>query len=130
MEPRGLHRQEMTLTLFRAYLVFVLLGLAAYTLVVGAHHGWNLLPVFFGDIAAMTWPGQFNLDFLTFLGLSGLWVAWRHQFTPGGIALGLVAAVGGMLFLAPYLLWASARVGGDARALLLGTRRASAGAAG
>lgn len=111
------------MNLFRAYLVLVVLGLGAYTLVVGSHHGWHLLPVFFGDIAAMTWPGQFNLDFLGFLSLSGLWVAWRHHFTPAGLALGLVAVFGGMMFLAPYLLWASARSGGDAGVLLLGPRR-------
>lgn len=39
---------------------------------VGASHAWNLFPVFFGDIAAMTWAGQFNADFTGFLLLSGL----------------------------------------------------------
>lgn len=115
------------MTLFRVYLVALLLGLAAYTLVVGMNHGWNLLPVFFGGIAEMNWPGQFNLDFMTFLSLSAIWVAWRHHFTAGGIALGVVAFLGGMMFLAPYLLWASARAGGDARVLLLGRTRAAAG---
>ncbi len=109
---------------FRLYLVVALAVLAAYTLVVGWHHGWNLLPVFFASITAMTWSGQFNLDFMTFLGLSGLWVAWRHRFTAGGIALGVVAFFGGMLVLAPYLLWASARAGDDVRVLLLGRERA------
>lgn len=114
------------MTWFRIYLVLVLLGLGAYTLLVGFQHGWNLLPIFFGDIAAMTWPGQFNLDFLGFLSLSGLWVAWRHHFTPAGLALGLVAVFGGMMFLAPYLLWASVQASGDARLLLLGARHAGA----
>lgn len=112
------------MALFRAYLVVVLAILTAYTLVVGWNHGWNLLPVFFSDLAAMTWPGQFNLDFMTFLGLSALWVAWRHGFSAVGIALGVVAFCGGMMFLAPYLLWASARAGRDARILLMGERRA------
>lgn len=111
--------------LFRAYLVVALTGLTAYTLVVGFNHGWNLLPIFFSNITEMTWSGQFNLDFTTFLGLSGIWVAWRHQFTGGAIALGVVAFFGGMMFLAPYLLWASARAGGDAKVLLLGKERAS-----
>jgi hypothetical protein len=48
---------------------------------------------------------------MTFLGLSGICVAWRHQFTGGAIALGVVAFFGGMMFLAPYLLWASAEAG-------------------
>ena len=113
------------MTLFRVYLIAVLVCLAGYTLVVATNHGWNLLPIFFTNIAEMNWSGQFNLDFLTFLGLSGIWVAWRHHFTGGGIALGVVALFGGMMFLAPYLLWAGAKAGGDAKVLLLGSKRAT-----
>jgi hypothetical protein len=109
---------------FRAYLVVVLACLTGYTLVVGFNHGWNLLPIFFSNLADMTWSGQFNFDFMTFLGLSGIWVAWRHRFTGTAIALGIVAFFGGMMFLAPYLLWASAQAGGDAKILLLGKERA------
>ena len=114
------------MTMFRAYLVLALVGLTGYTLVVGMNHGWNLLPVFFSNITEMSWSGQFNFDFMTFLGLSGIWVAWRHQFTGRAIALGFVAFFGGMMFLAPYLLWASAKAGGDAKILLLGKKRAGA----
>jgi len=113
------------MTMFRAYLIVVLAGLSGYTLIVGTQHGWNLLPVFFSNIADMGWPGQFNVDFMTFLGLSGIWVAWRHQFTGAAIALGVVAFFGGMMFLAPYLLWASVQAGGDAKVLLLGRARAA-----
>ena len=113
------------MALFRVYLLAVLLLLAGYTLVVGMNHGWNLLPIFLGNIAEMSWSGQFNLDFMTFLGLSGLWVAWRHQFTGGGVALGVIAFFGGMMFLAPYLLWASSQAGCDAKVLLLGSKRAA-----
>ena len=112
------------MAVFRAYLVVVLVCLATYTLVVGRTHGWNLLPIFFSNIADMTWPGQFNLDFMTFLSLSALWVAWRHRFSAGGFALAAVALFGGMMFLAPYLLWASAQVPGDPAVLLLGKERA------
>ena len=111
--------------LFRIYLVVILACLTGYTLVVGINQGWNLVPIFFSNIAAMTWSGQFNLDFMTFLGLSGIWVAWRHQFSGGGIALGVAAFFGGMMFLAPYLLWASAKSDGDAKVLLLGPGRAA-----
>jgi hypothetical protein len=110
---------------FRAYLVILLAGLAGYTLITGSNHGWNLLPIFFSDIARMTWPGQFNTDFLTFLSLSALWVAWRHHFSGAGLALAVVALFGGMMFLAPYLLWASVQSVGDAKVLLLGRARAS-----
>jgi len=111
----------------RLFLVAVLLVLGGYTLVVGSRHGWDLLPIFFGDIAALTWNGQFNMDFLGFLLLSGLWVAWRHHFSAAGTGLGLVAVFGGMLFLATYLLVALAQVKGDTAALLLGPRRAGGG---
>jgi len=109
---------------FRVYLAIVILYLGAYTMIVGLNHGWNLLPIFFGDIAAMTWPGQFNSDFMTFLLLSGLWLAWRHQFSAGGIFLGALGVFGGMMVLAPYLLCASFQANGDVKVLLLGKARA------
>ncbi len=109
---------------FRLLLVLLWIVIASYTAVVIAHHGWGLLPVFFGDIARMGWPGQFNLDFMCMLGLSGLWVAWRHGFSAGGLVLGLLALLGGAFFLTAYLLVAIARGGDDPRALLLGPLRA------
>ncbi len=112
------------MTAFRVYLVVIVVCLGAYTVIVGLDHGWNLLPVFFGDIAAMTWPGQFNSDFMTFLVLSGLWLAWRHQFSAGGISLAVLGVFGGMMVLAPYLLYASFQANGDMRILLLGKARA------
>lgn len=113
------------MTLFRLFLAACLVAILSYTSVTVAHHGLDLLPVFFGDMAAMAWPGQFNLDFFTMLLLSGLWVAWRHHFSAGGIALGLVAAFGGMLFLSLYLLVASFRARGDLLAVILGPYRAA-----
>lgn len=113
------------MTSLRIFLVAVLLVLGGYTLVVGNRHGWDLLPIFFGDIAALTWNGQFNMDFLGFLLLSGLWVAWRHHFNAEGLAMGLVAVFGGMLFLAVYLLVAGVPARGDLRVLLLGAQRAA-----
>lgn len=115
------------MTAFRVYLVIVFLCLGAYTAVVGMNHGWNLLPIFFSDIEAMTWPGQFNFDFMTFLALSALWMAWRHQFSPGGIALGILGFFGGMMVLAPYLLYASYQAKGDTRILFLGRARKGTG---
>ncbi len=109
---------------FRTYLAIVVACLGTYTMIVGLNHGWNLLPVFFGDMATMTWPGQFNFDFMSFLTLSGLWLAWRHQFSPGGLALGILGLFGGMMVLAPYLLFASLRANGDVKVLLLGKTRA------
>ncbi|MCC6925290.1 hypothetical protein [Novosphingobium sp.] len=112
------------MTLFRLFLGVFLLALVAYTSVTITNHGINLFPQFFGDMAAMAWPGQFNLDFLGFLMLSALWVAWRHQFSAGGLALAVLAFNGGMLFLTIYLLVHSHRTGGNMKALLLGEARA------
>jgi hypothetical protein len=102
-------------------------GLAVYTGIVGTRHGWNLLPIFFGDIAALTWPGQFNPDFLCLLLLSALWLAWRNHFSAGGIVLGLLGLVGGTVVLAPDPLHAGMTARGDLREVLPGRRRASTG---
>lgn len=107
----------------RIYLSVIFVVILGYTSVTIANHGMNLLPVFFGDMATMAWPGQFNLDFMFMLTLSGLWVAWRHQFTPGGLALGLLAFFGGAMFLSTYLLILTSR-DRDVRRLLLGPGRA------
>ena len=111
---------------FRVYLIIVTACLGIYTVIVGINHGWNLLPIFLADIAAMTWPGQFNFDFMTFLSLSALWLAWRHRFSPAGIVLGALGFFGGMMVLAPYLVVASLEANCDAKVLLLGRRRAVA----
>lgn len=112
------------MALFRAYLLFVLVAIVAYTSITVAHHGLNLFPDFFGAIAGMAWPGQFNVDFTGFLTLSAIWVSWRHGFSGTGLALGVLAFFGGSLFLSIYLLIHSARARGDVRVLLLGPGRA------
>jgi hypothetical protein len=116
--------KEISVLLLRVLLVLILVVLSGYTAIVISNHGWNLLAVFFGDMSAMAWPGQFNLDFMGFLTLSALWTAWRHHFSPAGLALSVIAFFGGMMFLTTYLLVASCQVKGDVRALLLGTQRA------
>lgn len=114
------------MTAFRALLVAIWLVIAAYTSIVVASHGLAFLPVFFGDMARMEWPGQFNLDFLCMLVLSALWVAWRHRFTAAGLGLGLLALFGGAFFLSAYLLVLSLQARGDVARILLGQRRDTA----
>ena len=108
------------MTAFRILLVLMFAVMSAYTAIVVSREGRGLVPVFVGDIAALTWRGQFNLDFITYLILSALWVCWRGGFTPLALALGAAASVLGIMFLAPYLLVALQRSGGDIRLLLLG----------
>jgi hypothetical protein len=112
------------MALFRLFLLACLVAIIAYSAATIANHGWDLMPVFFGDMAEMAWPGQFNFDFFTFLLLSGLWVAWRNHFSPGALGLAVVAVLGGMLFLSAYLLFLSFRTKGDIRAVMLGEIRA------
>ena len=98
------------------------LTLLAYTLVAVNNDGLDLITPALRDLAALGWPGQFHLDFLTYLILSALWIAWRHQFSAAGIALGLVASVGGILFFSAYLLIASFQANGDPTKILLGSQ--------
>ena len=108
---------------FRTFLATIFIVIAVYTGIVVANHGLGLLPIFFGDMAKIAWPGQFNLDFMCFLALSALWLAWRHNFSPVGLLLGLVGFFGGAFFLSAYLLIVSFKVNGDIKALLLGEGR-------
>jgi hypothetical protein len=106
----------------RYYLLLMVFwgALAFYTGVVIAHHGWNLFAIFFADMARWGWPGQFNFDFTLMLLVSASWTAWRNGFSPAGLALGLIAFLGGALFLLPYLTYLAWRHRGDTAAILLG----------
>jgi hypothetical protein len=114
------------MSLFRLFLLACLIAITGYTSQIIAAHGMDFMPIFFGDIAEMTWRGQFNVDFTCFLALSAIWVSWRHQFSIAGLALGVVAFFGGMLFLSIYLLIHTGRSGGDVKKVLLGEARARA----
>ncbi|GLQ20045.1 hypothetical protein ACFFUB_04135 [Algimonas porphyrae] len=111
------------MTLFRMFLFAILSAIIVYTAIVMINHGPNLLPVFFNDMLAMGWPGQFNLDFMTFLMLSAIWVAWRNGFSPMSWILALLAFFGGMLFLSVYLLILTSRHKGDMATILMGPSR-------
>ena len=109
------------MTAFRTLLVILLTAVVIYTIPVVIDVGLSqLLPTFFGDILAMTWPGQFNFDFFGFLILSATWTAWRNQFSTPGLGLALVALFGGIPFLTTYLLYLSYQTKGDIRVMLLG----------
>ena len=114
------------MTMFRIFLITFLLVLTIYSVIVVANHGISLFVPFFGAIVDMTWSGQFNLDFMGFLALSGLWVSWRNDFSPAGIGLGVLAFFGGMIFLPIYLLYLLATTNGATATVLLGSRRLAA----
>lgn len=108
---------------FRILLIVILSTIVVYTSVVISNHGIGLLPVFFGDIVKMGWPGQFNLDFLGFLTLSAVWTAWRNNFSSSGLCLGALALFFGAPFLTGYLLYLSFRYDQNMRLILLGEHR-------
>ena len=108
---------------FQFLLSLFLVSILAYTAVVINNHGWNLLPVFFGDILKMNWPGQFNFDFMSMLLLSGVWTAWRNHFSWKGLGLAILAIFGGILFLSIYLLVLTKQAIGDIHEVLLGKQR-------
>lgn len=99
--------------IFRVYLLLVFVAVLVYTFKTAQNYTWNLFPVFFSDLVKMNWSGQFNFDFLCFLSFSGLWVSWRNRFSIPGIVLGLIAFVGGTMFLAPYLIYLSVKTKGN-----------------
>ncbi len=89
---------------FRIMLIALLATILVYTSIVGVRHGWDLMPIFNAQVAAMGWPGQFNVDFTSFLALSALWTAWRNRWSVPCLLLAVVAFFGGGLFLTTYLL--------------------------
>ena len=108
------------MTAFRILLILLFINIVAFTITASNATGWNLVSVFINDIKAMSWNGQFNVDFSSYLALSALWIAWRHRFSGPGIAMALVALVMGIMVFAPYVLIASMKAKGDVRQLVLG----------
>lgn len=89
---------------FRIFLLAVITTMLVYTIIVGNNHGWNFATFFFADLTAMSWAGQFNLDFSFLLLFTGMWIAWRNKFNLVGMGLGLFTLVGGIPFISTYLL--------------------------
>jgi hypothetical protein len=102
----------------RLLCILIFITLSAYTAPI-LMADQNLFPAFFGQIAAGGWQGQFNMDFMFMLTFSGLWVGWRHGLNPAGLALALLAFLGGALFLSVYLFVQSFRCG-SVREILVG----------
>jgi hypothetical protein len=108
--------------LFKTLLIIQTIGLLTYTFVAFQNEGADLFSVFVYNTKALTWSGQFNLDFLSYLTLSGLWIMWRNKFTFKSILLGTSAMVLGIIFFAPYLLWLTNNENGDLKRVFIGER--------
>ncbi len=104
----------------RLFVTFLVTLIFVHTALTVLNHGWDFVSVFVTDLFSLTWRGQFSLDFLSYLMLSGLWVAWRGGFTGPSIAQGIAAATLGLLFFGVLLLIYMTQSRGDLRALILG----------
>lgn len=114
------------MTLFKALLGAMCVILTVYTALAVSNEGVNLFANTLPSIPEFGWPGQFYADFVTYLILSGLWVAWRHEFSASGIILGVLASQLGIIFLSIYLLLAINKANGDMSEVLLGPNRSKA----
>lgn len=108
--------------LFKTLLIVQTIGLLTYTYFAFQTEGANLFSFFFNNVLSLNWSGQFNLDFLCYLTLSGFWIMWRNKFTNKSILLGLAAMVLGIVLFAPYLLWLTNKENGDIKRVLIGDR--------
>ena len=109
------------LTFLRVLLIAQTIGLLAYTGKAIQQEGMSLIQVFVSHVLQGGWSGQFNLDFMCYLVLSGLWIMWRDSFQLKSVFIGLIAMVLGIVFFAPYLLWLTYRENGDLKRVLLGS---------
>ena len=106
----------------KAILLTQTLALLAYTYFAFQNEGANLLQIFLQNIKSLNWNGQFNLDFLCYLILSGLWIMWRNKFSVKSIVLGSLAMILGTVVFAPYLLLLLFQENGDIKKILTGNR--------
>jgi hypothetical protein len=108
--------------LLKTLLIVQTIGLLIYTVFSYQKEGANLLKAFTNNILLLSWSGQFNLDFLCYLTLSGFWIMWRNKFTIKSIFTGLIAMVLGIVMFAPYLLWLINKENGDIKRVLVGDK--------
>lgn len=107
---------------FKLLLILQTIGLWIYTFFVFKSEGSDLFNVFTKNIFSMNWSGQFNLDFVCYLILSGIWIVWRNKFNFKSVLTGLLAMILGIIFFAPYLLWLTKKENGNIKHILIGDR--------
>lgn len=108
--------------IFRIFLLGVSLWVNVTAWIAIYYHGPNLFSVVGRDLSSNTWNAQFDADLLCYLAISGLWIAWRHNFKPWVIPFGAVGGFLGNAFMAPYILFLTYQTKGDMRKLIMGER--------
>ncbi len=106
----------------RLFLIASTVAIYALTVIAWVSQGINWPAVAVGDLRALNWRSQFNFDFIGYLIVFAIWVAWREGATVKGYVFGFLSIVLGGMFSFPYLLHATYASDGDMRALLLGSR--------
>ena len=106
----------------KGLLIIQTVGLLIYTVIAIQNDGANFLVRAQEFTTSMTWMGQFALDFLCYLILSALWVAWRNKFSTNSIVIAMVAMILGIIVFAPYLLYSIFKEKGDLKRVLIGNR--------
>lgn len=110
------------LNLFKTLLIVQTIGLLTYTFFAYQTEGADLISVFAQNVFSLNWSGQFNLDFLCYLTLSGIWIMWRNKFSNKSILLGVAAMILGIVLFAPYLFWLTNKENGEIKRVLIGDR--------
>ena len=105
---------------FRMVLIAMILVMIILTITAVQNEGLDGITPFFTPIFELAWQGQYRVDFICYLILSGIWMAWRSGFSTGGILMGVFLPPFAILFFAPYLLYLIGKTGGDPRKILLG----------
>lgn len=93
-----------------------------YTVYVGLHEGMNFPQVTISNLLSLQWIGQFTLDFICYLLLSGLWIMWRNRYSTQSIIIGGLAMILGIIVFAPYFIYVLGKEQGDLGKVLLGDR--------
>ena len=75
------------MTAARIFLTLATILIYLITAVVMASHGVNWFAVVLGDLQALDWRTQFDVDLLTYLAIIGSWIAWREGFGVKGWVL-------------------------------------------
>ena len=115
-------KSNISLTLLKSLLIVQTVALIVYSLIAANKEGWSLFNIFTENVASLNWNGQFNLDFSSYLLLSGLWIMWRNKFTISSMIIGVIAMIAGIVVFAPYLLYLLIIEKGDLKKLLVGER--------
>lgn len=108
--------------LLKSLLIIQTIALLVFTGFAIKNEGWTLFSIFTNNITALSWNGQFNLDFSCYLTISGIWIMWRNKFSMSSIICAIIAMIFGIIVFAPYLLYLLTKEKGDLKKFLLGDK--------